>query len=235
MSPAVLRNGALKSYLVFDLAIMGNLLQPMEQDEHARAVHVMAHECAHVEITDAYDRCFPETLLRKQATTRAEQIAGGGWHTWQEYAATKRAAPFGRDPTQDYEGVFLTALAGITDDVQQRIDAYRMSHDVERLYHEPVPLIERFLELTAYHVGNLAGRGISLEDTESYAVQVASHPLAAHLITFAKRCEDVEALYGHWPDHTALASVGSMRDDIAAALGLILTELPNGRLYLRVP
>ncbi len=48
MTPAVMRNGNLKSHMLFN----ADILRPLEDDKsdlHGLALHTLAHECAHVE------------------------------------------------------------------------------------------------------------------------------------------------------------------------------------------
>ncbi len=66
MTPAVMRDGQIKSHIVFD----ASLLLALEDENHefySRAFHMVAHECAHVEVTARFDEAFPGILLRPSA------------------------------------------------------------------------------------------------------------------------------------------------------------------------
>ena len=63
MTLSVIRDGTLKSHVVLNAAF----LAPLEDSEHehfAPALHTIAHECAHVEITHKLDSAFPGFLVR---------------------------------------------------------------------------------------------------------------------------------------------------------------------------
>lgn len=52
MSPAVMRDGAVKTHLVFNAAYLLPLIHAESiSEEKATAVGIVAHECAHVEVT----------------------------------------------------------------------------------------------------------------------------------------------------------------------------------------
>ncbi len=58
MTPAVIREGKIKSHMLFNAGI----LLPLEDEKsefYEQALHVLAHECAHVEVTSRFDAAFP--------------------------------------------------------------------------------------------------------------------------------------------------------------------------------
>lgn len=92
MTPAVLRDCVLKSHIVINAAVA--LMLKDEDKENANlAIHTIVHECAHVEITAAYEKCFPDELLKKRYDTildcwRWDVIKA----CWDEYAACRIAS-----------------------------------------------------------------------------------------------------------------------------------------------
>ena len=54
MTPAVIRDGKIKSHMLFNAGI----LLPLEDEKnefYEQALHTLAHECAHVEVTARFD------------------------------------------------------------------------------------------------------------------------------------------------------------------------------------
>ncbi|WP_222598066.1 hypothetical protein, partial [Neisseria gonorrhoeae] len=61
MTPAVIRDGKVKSHILFNAGV----LLPLEDDENEffeQALHTLAHECAHVEVTERFNAAFPGIL-----------------------------------------------------------------------------------------------------------------------------------------------------------------------------
>ncbi|WP_245314438.1 hypothetical protein [Sinorhizobium alkalisoli] len=57
------------------------------------------------------DKEFPDTLLKKIYDDAADACEGQAESAcWDEYAACRIAAPFDRDPLQDYTNAFITHL-----------------------------------------------------------------------------------------------------------------------------
>lgn len=58
MSPSVLRDGALKSHILLNAHYVATIHDP-EHENFDLALHTIAHECVHVEITTKFDTAFP--------------------------------------------------------------------------------------------------------------------------------------------------------------------------------
>ena len=99
MTPSVIRNGRLMSHIVFNAGIVAPIAKP-DPASIQLPVHVIAHECAHVEITQKFDEAFPNVLLRQTYRDSREAFR---WQVtlacWDEYAATQMSANTGEAPT----------------------------------------------------------------------------------------------------------------------------------------
>jgi hypothetical protein len=58
MTPSVLRDGKVKSHIVLSVGV-ALVLENSEGEHFTVAVHTLAHECAHVEVTQRFDGAFP--------------------------------------------------------------------------------------------------------------------------------------------------------------------------------
>jgi hypothetical protein len=100
MSPAVMRDGEVRTHLVFDAAMLVPFVHAdATAEEKAESVAIIAHECAHVGITARKEAAISDARLgtRIEGFERALtfQIAE---ICWDEYAACRISAPFA--PTQ---------------------------------------------------------------------------------------------------------------------------------------
>ena len=88
MTPTVMREGHLKSHIVLDANFLVALKAP-DHEEYGLALHILAHECAHVEVTHRFNAAFPRMLLQ-QAHTNLREVYR--WQIilacWDEYAAS---------------------------------------------------------------------------------------------------------------------------------------------------
>lgn len=75
MTPSVIRDGRLMSHIVFNAVVVAPIVKP-DPDSIQLPVHVIAHECAHVEITQKFDEAFPNILLRQRFGDAREAVGG---------------------------------------------------------------------------------------------------------------------------------------------------------------
>lgn len=235
MTPAVIRNGEIKSHIVLNAAF----LVPLEDEAHddwAQAVHTLAHECAHVEVTKVFNVSFPETLLKP--------VAGDMWDAlrwqiieacWEEYAASWLAAPFGHDPTDGYEQTFLDVLAGTEAKADAAIIAYRIHGDHARVAQEVYGAYGNLLKFASYQFGNLAGRGRNLADLPRTRAVLATHWFVPYCAQLEAALVAVRDDYGRWRNKAAFEKVGDIADSLVRSKGLSMQRRANGFVYVDVP
>lgn len=235
MTPAVLRNGTIKSHIVLNAAI----LLPLEDEAHehwGQALHTLAHECAHVEVTKVFNASFPETLLKPVAGDMWDavrwQIIGA---CWDEYAACWLAAPFGRDPTDDYEQTFLDALAGSEAKADAAITAYHIHGDHVRVACEVYGAYGNLLKFASYQLGNLAALGRTLTDLPRSQAALDDHWFAPFCAELATALAAVRDAYGRWEDKATFEAIGDIADSLVRGKGLLLRRLADGSVYVHVP
>lgn len=129
MAPSVKRDGMIKSHIVLNASVIWGL-HDYESEYFQEALHILAHECAHVEVTKATDVAFPETLLSKRYDNLLDgykrQIIDA---SWDEYAACRISATFGKDSLEPYTETFLVTLKEIRLRANECIRAYRTHGD----------------------------------------------------------------------------------------------------------
>lgn len=235
MTPSVLRNGDIKSHMVFHAAC----LLPLEDEAHedwASAVHNLAHECAHVEITGVFNRAFPKTLLMP--------FEGDDWDMlrweiieacWGEYAATWISARYGRDPTGDYETTFLLVLSEIETKANRATIDYRWHGDHRRIMHEVYISYGTLLKYASYQLGNLAGRGQSLADLPKTAAALEGHWFAPYWHRLGEELGKIADSYGKWTNKGLFENIGDLADELISDRGLTVTRLADGSIHVDVP
>jgi hypothetical protein len=161
MSPAVLRNGVVKVHLVFSASyIWGLMSEEGQSDDYRFALGVIAHECAHVEVTKHRDEAFPGTILRARYDDYEAELFGQiADICWEEYAACRAAAVFSSGKSDDYAEGLQAVVKIARDRSSEAIRSYRRHHDINRVVNEAgTPLCEP-LKLASYLLGHLDGCG----------------------------------------------------------------------------
>ncbi|MBT9611907.1 MAG: hypothetical protein IV108_01410 [Burkholderiales bacterium] len=235
MTPSVIRDGIVKSHIVLNAALAIALEDP--NSEHFKlALHTLAHECAHVEITHRFDTAFPNVLLQNVYKNIHDAAR---WQInlacWDEYAATWISAPFGHDPTAGYEETFILLLNETRSKANALIKAYRRHGDVTKIMAEIYAAYGSLMKFAAYHLGNMAGQRLSLMDLPKTKAALKGHWFASYFERLGVLCKRIADDYGHWSDQSSFEALGDLADELVVEGGLIVSHRNDGSLYMDIP
>lgn len=235
MTPAVVRDGKIKSHIVLN----ASYATPLKNDAHEdfdQALHLLAHECAHVEVTQRFNAAFPGSLLQRAPQDAHDAIR---WQIilacWDEYAVTWISAPIGRDPTDGYEEVFIGALDKIKAQANELIKAYRLHRDINKVLFDVYGAYGDLMKFAAYHLGNLRGKDLALQDRPKTIKALEGHWFAPHLEKLDATLQNIAEDYGRWDDQECFEALGDLADELAVHGGMSVTHLGNGELHVDIP
>lgn len=234
MTPSVIRNGKLRSHIVINGGLAEYLSDP--KGEHFDlALHTLAHECAHVEVTNRFDEAFPNTLLQKSYGTYVEALQ---WEVilacWDEYAVCRICARIGAEPTNGYEEVFLGQLESAPEAAKNSIIEYRIHGDLDRMLAEVLGAYGNLMKFASYHIGNLRGLDIAIDDRERTNSALSGHWFEPFFCRLADIHDKLFAQYGVWQDKADFEAIGALAQSVLAERGVIIR--PEGdNYYVDVP
>ncbi|MCF8977946.1 hypothetical protein ALQ04_200047 [Pseudomonas cichorii] len=235
MTPSVIRHGELKSHILVRAPILLPLLNDADEEGIRTAIHVLAHECGHVEVTRQFDQCFPGVLLRGQLplldTLRWNTI----FAVWDEYAVTWISAPFGTDQTDGYNQTFLTDLEALDDLNNKRIRSYRTHGNVDQILSEVYRNCGNLLKFAAYCIGNLRGKNLAWQERDDLTSVLKEHWFEPFFQRLIAACAELAESYGEWTDMDAFLSISNILDDLVCRAGLLVTAQPDGGAYVEIP
>lgn len=234
MTPTVWRDGTVKSHIVAHAGFVRSLEDSASAD-YSHAVYLLAHESAHVEVSHKLDAAFPGFI----GSSAGDLLDGLRWDAilgcWDEYAASLISAPFGYDPTDDYENTFVGLLASTRSDANELIKEYRLHGDVDRVLKEIFAVYGTLMRIAAYHLGNLAGRDLEWQGRAETTEALEGHWFAPFFVRLAAELKDVMKDYGRWQDKRQFERVGDILEDIVADAGLFIRRGTGGGLYVDIP
>ena len=236
MTPSVLRDGNLKSHIVLNAAHIAPLLDPDDAEGRDHAIHVLAHECGHVQVTNAFDQCFPSVLLRPSYGSIQEQIQ---WKVilavWDEFAVTSISAGLGESQTEAYENTFIQDLAEADDRSNKLLLKYREHGSVDQILGEIYGCYGDLLKFAAYHLGNLDGLGIRWQDSQKTTSTLKDHWFLPYFERLNDACIEIAKNYGQWENKDSFALIADIVDDLVERAGLLIEPMDYGRLWVNIP
>jgi len=235
MSPAVLRNGAVKSHMVFHAPFVLGLEEP-DTENFRRAFYLVAHECGHVEDLKERDEAFPETILRRPFANNEEAILGQfSAAVWEEYAASRVSAIFGEDLTAIYEQSFTSVLGVARNQAEAAIRSYRLHGDIIRVVEQAGNSLCEPLRMAAYLIGHLDGIAADFDLAPQARDELATSTYANFVRRLADGLRDLWSRRGRWSTLAEFDVLKEIGRDALADGGVILKLLPDGQLYVDIP
>lgn len=238
MAPTVIRDGVIKTHLVLNANYALSLLEkPGKETEFFwQSLHLVAHECAHVEVTAVFDRCFPGTLLQKVHRNILDNMR---WQvilaTWDEYAVCRITGSIGYDPADDYLETLLKVLGDTRGQCYEMIKAYRTHGDVGQVVTEVYGKIGNLLKYSSYFLGAIATH----ENPETHPTTLTEKAEFAWFKPFYERMIEVnEALwseFGRWKNLDAFDEIGDILEDMAKSIGIVALRESDELINFNIP
>lgn len=238
MAPSVIRDGAIKTHLVLNANYALSILEePGEETEFFRqSFHLVAHECAHVEVTSAFDTSFPGFLLQKAHSNILDNMR---WQVilaaWDEYAACRITGSIGRDPTDDYLETLVKVLGDTRGQTFEMIKAYQTHGDVGRVAEEVYRKLGDLLKYSSYFLGAVAAR----EAPETHPAALTEGAEFDWFAPFYERLIEVhESLWNEfrsWKELGAFEAIGDILEDMAESIGIEASRQSDDLIHFNIP
>jgi hypothetical protein len=238
MAPTVFRDGFIKTHLVLNANYALSILEePGEETEYFwQSLHLVAHECAHVEVTAVFDRAFPGILLQKVHRNILDNMR---WQVilaaWDEYAVCRITGSIGYDPTDDYHEVLLKVMEETRDKCYEMIKSYRTHGDVARVVEGVYGKLGDLIKYSSYYLGAVAAQ-------KNPKTRPSALSEKAEFIWFKPFYERVlkvnEALwneYGQWEDLDTFEAIGDVLEDMAKSVGIVALRESDDLINFHIP
>ena len=232
MSPSVIRNGLHKCHLLFDAM---NFLGMLQAKQQSRVINLIAHECAHVEARQRFDNAFPGVLLRKQMDVLDSYRWDVTLACWDEFTACWRSAPFGKVPCDEYEIVFLRALADTRQKANASITSYRVHGDISRVVPEVTGAYGNLLKYSAYHLGNLEGNNHSWQQMPKTVDGLTGHWFQSVFEALEDALKELGKTYGSWTSDELFLAIGDIAEELLVDGGMRFYRNGDGTVGVDIP
>lgn len=227
---SVVRHGQLKSHVFLGLATMMPLFR--EGQNTGNAYHVISHECAHVEVTAAFERCFPGHLIEQDPGVLSQIRWDFALGCWDEYKVTRLSARYGADQTEVYEVLLLDALADFPPQAEQALRAFHSHGDRLATWSAVIRAYSLVLQRASYHLGNLDGHSRSVDDLPKTRDALDSHWMGPYILRFHQALRDVEAGYGKWADDSPFMALAAQLEGLLKDQGVRHEERAHRNLWI---
>ncbi|MGY0564277.1 MAG: hypothetical protein ACW7DR_09030 [Paraglaciecola chathamensis] len=232
MAPMVLRDGALKSHLVFNALIMNTLFKGSES-EIRQGLHIVAHECSHVEFNTKFDKCFPDISLKKVLPSITEMLRfNAGQSAWDEYFATLFSASFGDSGSEAYRETFLTELALTENVVFESLKSYQLHGDVAKTIEEVGSTLGRLMKFSGYLIGDSLGKNMEPIDIDEISQTLEHSWFKPYFNSLVKNLKALNENYGEWSSFNLFDAILINYDSLLEHFGVIVENSDTPSPYV---
>jgi hypothetical protein len=232
MSPAVIREGTIKTHIVFAAGVFAGFVDT--DNELWRGLYYqLAHECGHVHDRRAFDIAFPNFLL-----TRYEfEDHLDAWYFQMgdgsrcEYTASRLSAEFDPDQIALHEESFMLVFEGLGARIEALEEAFVEDGDGTKLFTELSKEYERILRHASYVLGHVDGLQGDMTPAPKFKAFIESdHWLAEYITKLHDTLKEIWAKYGEWTSLSDLEQPGVIVQLLLARNGVKLHLHENGEV-----
>jgi len=238
MAPTVIRDDVIKTHLVLNANYALSILEePGEETEYFwQSLHLVAHECAHVEVTAAFDRSFPGFLLQKMHSNLLDNMR---WQvilaTWDEYAVCRIVGMIGYDPADGYLETLVKVLDDTRGQCYEMIKAYRTHGDVGQVAAEVYGKLGDLLKYSSYFLGAVAAH----ETPDTHPTALTEEAEFGWFAPFHERLiavhEELWSDFGKWKDMDTFETIGDVLEDMAESIGVEASRESDELINFNIP
>lgn len=213
MTPSVLRDGVLKSHVVLHGGV-ADMVSGEDPESLNMLIHTLAHEAAHVEITAAWEQCFPGELLRSGFPTLMDSWRGDVYMAcWEEYAACRIAGSIGYDPLPGYEETFLKVFEQIDGKVGDLVSNFH-GGNADPFVGPVFGAYGTLMKFACYFLGTLAAAGRKGDPGEKVANALHGSWFRPFYARLEEACDSLFGSFAGWSDKSGFEEIGNIVEEI---------------------
>lgn len=238
MTPAVLRDGEVRSHILFNAEVVYNLISDERTDKDiATSMSIVAHECAHVEVTAHKVQKIPEM---RPGTHFKGFVASVTWpiveHLWDEYAACRLASLWAGDDLRIFSDSLTNALSVARERASTAIDQYRFHADVDRLVHEAAEHLGRPVRIASYLLGTMDGLGKSWSEFNGLVDLINEEGFRDYIDNLHKSLLQLWDTQDEWESsRETFSPLQDLVIDLIESQGIFIEPFDDGSAYVHVP
>ncbi len=179
---------------------------------------------------------MPNIILQRRITDCEEKtLEPVALALWEEYAACRLSAIFGRNQTAYLEQGLTSVLSVSRDNSNAAIREYRLHANVGRVLMEAGHHICRPLKIAAYLLGHLDRLELTLDDIPETRDAIRNSPYGVFIEPLHEGLRDLWTRQGNWASYAEFGTLKLLVKELFADGGLFLEPKPAGGMHVRIP
>lgn len=222
--------------------VVGLIQEDTENNEEeiifSSAIHLLHHEFCHIHDDNKKIDALKDFILRCSYIGKDKLIYPLAEVCWSEYYANKLSSSTANDVIiSEMIKCFVDAIKRTKQEINSQILSYRYHADVERLLYVFQRHGEFLVKTAAYSLGYLDGLKRSLPEFSAEAMECLSGSyFESTWNSMQKALHNMLRIYPDgWKDINVYDELASSLESYYNEMGLILSTINNGQIYVKVP
>ena len=236
MAPMVRRDGINKWHLMLNAPHFIALEEKNESTALDLAVHLLAHECAHVQISAHFDEKFPDRYGLPWKTDEEAILLQPMLAIWEEYAANCLAGPFCTEFCQRYSEDTLVGYLGVArKNYQSGLERFYQHKNWLMFFEDAGRAIFEPLRGLAYVLGDMDGASLDWTAFPAARKLLDADPVYNCLaVPLHNELKKVAENWNEWNSLEVFAPLMKIALSLYCEMGIIIKQYPSGRLDLSI-
>lgn len=235
----VVRDGKVKSHLVFNASMLVPLIAPdkTELEDRQTALGIIAHECGHVQVNAHMEERVPDARLgAKIADFERAVLFQIAEICWDEYAVCRLTARLAPRQNEQHADTVVAVTPQARARANGHIKAYRLHGDLYRLLGEAGSELCQPLKAAAYLLGGRDAEGKAWTDYPQARAAVEAGGYATLVDALQEGCQALWESQADWdPNDDVLAPLVDLARDAFASGGIYFRRDWRGEWHIDVP
>lgn len=180
--------------------------------------YTLLHECSHVEISNNFNKRFPNVLLKENHKNAMQHNhALINWVCWDEYVACKKSAcaDIDNDAILGYENILVECIKSVKLNIQSVLLNYKANNNKDELFSQFYTEYGNLLKYSSYCLGH-----IDCQEQDLSALKMLNHILKENewFSIYLKKLHDVlRELFENnnkWSDRTHFQKISEIVEEM---------------------
>jgi hypothetical protein len=238
MLPAVIRDGEVRTHLIFNASMVAALIaDEATPEDRASSIAIIAHECAHVQITAEKERSVPDarfgTRIEGYERSVMFQFAEVAWD---EYAACRISAPFAPNQNESHAEVVIGSAVEARGRANAAVQQFRRHGDIDRLVAEAGPPLFQPMKAAAYLLGGMDAVEAAWSDYPEVRQALETNEFADLVDSMRSELRNLWDTRDQWdPSLDIFEPLLDIAREVFRSGGLHFRTLEDGTCWVEVP
>lgn len=229
MTPAVFRQGKVKSHVIIHADCIAPLIDP-DDELHDEARYLLVHELAHVHDRSNYDKCFPGEILQAPVPHTLDGLIGPiAEKCWSEFIACFLSGAIYPKEIDKFEEVFLENLQTAASSLPEEVAKYLATSDHSQFMQSGIHFLGPLATHASYLIGHAKALHLPAKKNSANTIrEITKFEFLEPFENISDALDEMFEAYPKWTDKEVYRPLINAVLDCFEWANIYVSETPEG-------